>query len=86
MDIKLPNDQEWMRIIPEMARKQNKKRTNASNNQIQRRLAESSPRQYGGNNPMLTRMGFTRGRSGGFGSGAVVSLFSQSQSEREDNE
>lgn len=73
MDIKLPNDEEWMRITLEMAKKQNRKRTNASNNHIRRRLAETSPRQN--DNPMSTRMGLTRGRDGGFGSGAIISLF-----------
>ena len=74
MDIRLPNDTEWLRITAEMAREQNKRKNATSNNNIRRRIAETSPSS---SNLMNQRMGLTRGRNGAFGNGAVVSLFSQ---------
>lgn len=75
MDVQLPGDEDWIRITADIVWDQNQKRNNVSNNQVRRRLAESSLRQNG---TMSTRMGLTRGRYGGFGDRAVVSLFSQS--------
>ena len=56
MDIKLPGSDDWLRITPQIAREENRRRNNASDNLVRKQLADSSPKKG------LPRQGLLRGR------------------------